>query len=199
MTTKVRIYLLIGVICYTAFLGWYFYKSQDSSNAHWRPADVYTQTSNIQETGTTTTAPAADQVFQAKVSVPMTSRSKHRITNYKRARRRPARMMASNRRRKSSSVMSSLSKSEVVPVGGGIHLLSKSTFHTFGAWGLMNPSYGRSSRRRVDNQLSQQAVAFPTQIYPWYITPQSAEGAQGMGMEANMTSISSQLMSSHKN
>ena len=200
MTIRVKTYVLIAVICYTLFLGWYLYKSQELSNTRWCPSDVYTQVGSISETTANATSSSADQVFDAKVNVPMTSRSKHRIANYKRTGKQSVRMMAFSRRKSSSSasVMSPTNTHQIIPVGGGLHLLSNATFRSFGAWGLMSTNYGRMRKNNPTN-ITQTLDATAIYLYPWYITPQDATSGQNMGAQSAMTSTSSQLTSTGRN
>lgn len=182
MTIRVKTYVLIGVICYAFFLGWYFYRSHELSNTRWQPSDVYTQIGDISET-MGAAAPTANQVFDAKVNVPMTSRSKHRIANYKRTGKRPVRMMALNRRKSSSStsvISPTNTSSPVTPVGEGLHTLSSATFHSFGAWGLMSPNYGKTNRNSQRNT-TQAPDATTLYLYPWYMSPQPAENTKDAG------------------
>lgn len=200
MTIRVKTYVLIAVICYTLFLGWYLYKSQELSNTRWCPSDVYTQVGHISETTASATSSSADQVFDAKVNVPMTSRSKHRIANYKRTGKRSVRMMALGRRKSSSSasVISPTNTRQITPVGGGLHLLSNATFRSFGAWGLMSPNYGRMRRNNPTNT-TQTLDATAIYLYPWYMSPQPAEGTRETGSQSSMMPASSQLMSAGRN
>ena len=198
--TKVKTYVLIGLSCYTLFVGWYFYRSHELSKTRWQPSDVYTQIGDISETMGATAAPTANQVFDAKVNVPMTSRSKHRIANYKRTNKRPARIMALNRRKSSSSmsVISPTNTSSITPVGEGLYTLSSATFRSFGAWGLMNPSYGRM-RRTNQTKTTQVPEATTIYLYPWYIHPQPTEKANQVGGQSVITPPPSQLTFTGKN
>lgn len=194
MVAKIKIYVLLAVLCYLSFLGWYAYQSQQLTNTRWSPSDVYTQVGNIPETTGSTTTSSADQVFNTKVSVPMTSRSKHRIANYKRTRRRPVRMMTFNKRKTSSTalIMSPINTRKITPVGEGLYMLSSATFRSFGAWGLMNPNYGKL-RKNQSTISTQHSDINTTYLYPWYVPSLPTEDTREAGVQSAMMSTSSQL------
>ena len=194
MVAKIKIYVLLAALCYLSFLGWYAYRSKQLTNTRWSPSDVYTQIGNAPETTGSVNTSSADQVFNTKVSVPMTSRSKHRIANYKRTKRRPVRMMAFNKRKTSSTalIMSPINTRKITPVGEGLYTLSSATFRSFGAWGLMNPNYGKL--RKNQSTISTQHSDINTKyLYPWYVPSLPTEDTREAGAQSAMMSTSSQL------
>lgn len=181
MKFTVKTYIFIGALFYMCFLGWYFQKGQDSSGMHWHPSDAYTHVATVQETASSATA--ADQVFEAKTSVPMkTARSLRR--------RKPS------RRAKSATVRMAMAAPArsyaITPVGEGIHTVSSAKFRSFGAWGLMSPSQQQSGRKRHTNKQENTAEMPVLYMLPYQFgaPEQNATEAQQQTQHNTIISVS---------
>ena len=117
----------MGALMYVFYLGWYFRMSTETVD--WHPMDMYTHIAEAEMT-TASATPAQDCVFDAKINVPMTSSSRLRHSNYKRAGAQHTRSMISLWKKSSAVVASSI---------GGLYATSQATFKSFGTWGLMVP------------------------------------------------------------
>lgn len=146
MSLKLRRFLIICVVLYISFLGWFFYGMRVGAK-EWRPSDIYTEVGNCPTT-TTAAAPSADQVFDAKTAVPMKS-----VT----ARRRAKRKRRSSMPVAKSTLGRDRAKFAVTAVGEGLHTVSSGQFRSFGADGLMYqpmPQYLKRTNNQVATQLS---------------------------------------------
>ena len=155
MSLKLRRFLIICVVLYVSFLGWFFFGMRVGAK-EWRPSDIYTEVGNCPTT-TTAAAPSADQVFDAKTAVPMKS-----VT----ARRRAKRKRRSSMPVAKSTLGRDRAKFAVTAVGEGLHTVSSAQFRSFGAEGLMYlpmPQYLKRSNHHVENT--------PQMMYPYMIVP----------------------------
>jgi hypothetical protein len=131
MNSKLRRFLFISVILYVAFLGWFFFGLKPSLSGNWRPSDIYNQVGDCPYASSSTTAPATEKVFDAKLSVPMKSVTARRKALRKRRSSMPVAKSALGKRNPA------LYSFVVTPVGGGLHMVSEAEFRSFGAQGLM--------------------------------------------------------------
>jgi hypothetical protein len=146
MNSKLRKFLFISVILYIAFLGWFFFRLKPSLSGNWRPSDIYNQVGDCPYASSSTTAPATEKVFDAKLSVPMKSVTARRKALRKRRSSMPKAKSALGKRNPA------LYSFAVTPVGGGLHMVSSAEFHSFGANGLMYmpmPQYFKRTNNNV--------------------------------------------------
>lgn len=181
MKFTVKTYIFIGAIFYMCFLGWYFQKGQESSGMSWQPSDAYTHVATVHET--TSSAAAADQVFEAKTSVPMkTARSLRRRKPGRRASNPTARI-----------AMAAPTRSyAITPVGEGIHTVSAAKFRSFGAWGLMSPSQQSTNRKQRANKQENTAEIPVLYMLPYQFgaPEQNAQESQQQTQHNTIISVS---------
>ena len=158
MNIQLRRFFIIGAFLYIAFLSWFFYELNSNSKEVWRPSTMYNEVGDCPTT-TTTAAPTADKVFDAKTAVPMKS-----VT----ARRKAARRKQMARRNNPSSPNRRLiaSSPHRLSSNGVMYTTSSAQFRSFGAEGLMYfsmPQYLKRSNHHMENT--------PQMMYPYMIVP----------------------------
>lgn len=168
MNKSLRRFLLIGVVLYVGFLLWFFLGIKPGMNAKWSPSDIYNEVGDCPST-TTSAPPAADQVFDAKTAVPMKSVTARRRAMRRRRSGMPVAKSALGRRNPS------LYSFGVIPVGGGLHLVSNAEFRSFGAEGLMYISMPQYLRRSNNNVTAPLQVVYPYMPMPLGDGASSAE------------------------
>ena len=177
MNIQLRRFLLIGATFYVAFLGWFFIGYKPNSGGKWHPSDIYNQVGDCSSVTASSTAPEADQVFGAKLSVPMKSATAHRKALRKRRANMPKAKSALGKRNPA------LYSFAVTPVGGGLHLVSDAKFHSFGAQAgiyMPMPYY----LKRNNNQTNQQQSLT---LYPYLQLPNTQETITSSDTEAQNT------------
>lgn len=165
MNVQLRSFLLIGATIYVAFLGWFFIGYKPNSGSNWRPSDIYNQVGDCPSVTASSTAPEADQVFGAKLNVPMKSVTAHRKALRKRRSNMPKAKSALGKRNPA------LYSFAVTPVGGSLYLVSDAKFRSFGAQAGMYmpmPQY----LKRNDNQVATQQSLM---LYPYLQLPYTQE------------------------
>ena len=194
MTFKVKKYILIGALVYLGFLGWYFQDSQYLLDIPWHPSDIYHQVGD-NSTTTASAVPSSDQVFDAKMSVPMKS-----VTKSRRARTIAIHKATSGNLAKSSTTPRVYKKgnkrSSITAVGEGLHTVSAAKFRSFGAWGLINPTQqNRRVRRAEEENGMQDAAMYMMYPYPYPMDAMASPGAQDMQVASHTSMISSSIQS----
>ena len=177
MNVQLRRFLLIGATFYVAFLGWFFIGYKPNSGGKWHPSDIYNQVGDCSSVTASSTAPEADQVFGAKLSVPMKSATAHRKALRKRRANMPKAKSALGKRNPA------LYSFAVTPVGGGLHLVSDAKFHSFGAQAgiyMPMPYY----LKRNNNQTNQQQSLT---LYPYLQLPNTQETITSSDTETQNT------------
>ena len=113
--------MLIGVVLYIGFLAWFFWGIKPGMDTKWSPSSMYNEVGDCSST-TTSTPPAADQVFDAKTAVPMKSVTARRRSF--RARRSSSRSVMAMARSSYSRLLSPNASSYRFSSSGVIHRLS---------------------------------------------------------------------------
>jgi len=173
MELKVKKYILIGAIIYLGYIGWYFQNNQGLIGIPWHPSNVYKEVRDVPTTNASTT-PTADQIFDAKMHVPMKSTQASRRARTKAIHTQSQRLARSVTPR---AYTQSTRKKSITAVGEGLHTVSNAKFRSFGAWGLINPAQYNRAQRRAKQQQEEQQTPMMYMMFP--APNQDASNMQG--------------------